>query len=80
MSVPNFLIQLSRIVAFAVCGALVARGGLSSYNAIVLMLMVPATFDPFAQLSTSTTALIQTFGASNLKTSPSPIPAPRPRC
>ena len=64
MSVPNFLIQLSRIVAFAVCGALVARGGLSSYNAIVLMLMVPATFDPFAQLSTSTTALIQTFGAA----------------
>ena len=64
MSVPNFLIQLSRIVAFAVCGALVARSGLSSYNAIVLMLMVPATFDPFTQLSTSTTALIQTFGAA----------------
>ena len=64
MSVPNFLIQLSRIVAFAVCGALVAKNGLSSYNAIVLMLMVPATFDPFAQLSTSTTALIQTFGAA----------------
>ena len=64
MSVPNFLIQLSRIIAFAVCGALVAKNGLSSYNAIVLMLMVPATFDPFTQLSTSTTALIQTFGAA----------------
>ncbi len=64
MSVPNFLIQLSRIIAFAVCGALVAKDGLSSYNAIVLMLMVPATFDPLTQLSTSTTGLIQTFGAA----------------
>ena len=64
MSAPNFLIQLSRILAFAVCGALVAKNGLSAYNAIVLMLMVPATFDPFTQLSTSATALIQTFGAA----------------
>ena len=45
-------------------GALVAKNGLSAYNAIVLMLMVPATFDPFTQLSTSATALIQTFGAA----------------
>lgn len=64
MSVPNFLIQLSRIIVFAVCGALVLKQGLSSSNAIVLMLMVPATFDPLTQLSTSTTGLIQTFGAA----------------
>ena len=64
MSVPNFIIQLSRILAFAVCGSLVARRGLDPYNAIVLMLMVPATFDPLTQLSTSTTGLIQTFGAA----------------
>ncbi|MBR5995328.1 MAG: ABC transporter ATP-binding protein [Eubacteriaceae bacterium] len=64
MSAPNFLIQLSRIITFAVCGAMVAKSGLSSYNAIVLMLMVPSTFDCLTQLSTSTTGLIQTFGAA----------------
>lgn len=64
MSVPSFIIQLSRILAFAVCGALVVKRGLSAYNAVVLMLMVPATFDPLTQLSTSTTGLIQTFGAA----------------
>ncbi len=64
MSVPNFIIQLSRIIAFAVCGAMTAKNGLTPYNAIVLMLMVPATFDPLTQLSTSTTGLIQTFGAA----------------
>ena len=30
MSAPNFLIQLSRIITFAVCGAMVAKSGLSS--------------------------------------------------
>ena len=64
MSVPNFIIQLSRIIAFAVCGAMTAKNGLTPYNAIVLMLMVPSTFDPLTQLSTSTTGLIQTFGAA----------------
>jgi len=64
MAVPNFIIQLSRIIAFAVCGALVVKNGLSPYNAIVLMLMVPATFDPILQLSGSTSGLIQTFGAA----------------
>ncbi|MBR4396134.1 MAG: ABC transporter ATP-binding protein [Eubacteriaceae bacterium] len=64
MSAPNFLIQLSRIITYAVCGAMVAKSGLSSYNAIVLMLMVPSTFDCLTQLSTSTTGLIQTFGAA----------------
>ena len=64
MSAPNFIIQLSRIIAFAVCGALVAKNGLTPYNAIVLMLMVPATFDPLLQLSGSMSGLIQTFGAA----------------
>ena len=64
MSAPNFIIQLSRIIAFAICGALVVKNGLTAYNAIVLMLMVPATFDPLTQMSGSMSGLIQTFGAA----------------
>ncbi len=64
MAIPSFIIQLSRIIAFAVCEALVVKGALSGENAMVLMLMVPATFDSLTQLSTSSTALIQTFGSA----------------
>ena len=64
LAVPSFMIQLSRIFAFVICEAMVLKGNLSMFDSIVLMLMVPATFDALTQLSSSATALIQTFGAA----------------
>lgn len=64
MALPSFIIQISRILAFALCGLLAARGGISSLNMVVLILMVPSTFDCLNQLSTSATGLIQTFGSA----------------
>lgn len=65
MSFPSFLSQISRIIAFAICGGMVFKGGLTSYQSTVLVMMIPATFDSLMQLSTSATGLIQTFGAAD---------------
>ncbi|MCR4893133.1 MAG: ABC transporter ATP-binding protein/permease [Eubacteriales bacterium] len=64
LSVPSFIMQVSRILAYAVCGAMIVRSELSRYDSVVLMLMIPATFESLSQLSTSATALIQTFGSA----------------
>lgn len=64
MSIPSFIIQISRIIAFAVCEGLLVKNAISNQDVMVLILMVPSTFDSLTQLSTSTTALIQTFGSA----------------
>lgn len=64
MSVPSFILQISRVIAFGFCAGLLLKNAISSQDAMVLILMIPSTFDSLAQLSTSTTALIQTFGSA----------------
>ena len=64
LSVPAFIMQVSRILAYAVCGGVILKSSLTPYDSIVLMLMVPATFESLSQLSNSATALIQTFGSA----------------
>lgn len=64
MSIPAFIVQVSRIIAFALCSGLILKNAISHQDAMILILMIPATFDSLTQLSTSTTALIQTFGSA----------------